>query len=213
MIKQLFPTAVAFPGGADDTFTASGSADKAVCVQANDGDTTHIYAGPTAIGWYEKYVMQVLSGAASLQSVTEYGIWRHDGGATSVSLLIDNGTAWTGDLGSAIGYASYNAAWTAGVTLPNVNSAPSGISCVANGTNNVLCTLLYREVDFTPAAGGFPFLITSLVGALLGPGVRLVDMPAIAALVRRRGRCLIQPHEYELAWRELRAHPFRAWSY
>lgn len=61
---------------------------------------------------------------------------------------------------------------------------------------------LYLDLDYVPPAGGFVCLVGSLAGAALG----LAEMANLAKAVYARTRSLILPREYEIAWREIRAH-------
>lgn len=77
------------------------------------------------------------------------------------------------------------------------------------GSAGVMLQVTYFDytVVFRPPAGGFAFLIGSLVGASLGAHLLLRDVEAIARAVR--GSVLLSREEVLTAWQELREdrHP------
>lgn len=102
--------------------------------------------------------------------------------------------------------------WTPAI----LNATEIGVMGTSTATALTM-TKLQATGNYTTGGGGFAFLVVSLVGAMLGANLALADMPGIAREVARthrpgEGISIIQVHEYEAALRELRAHPFRAWS-
>jgi hypothetical protein len=83
--------------------------------------------------------------------------------------------------------------------LQGVFFAGSGYPCIYR-TTSVWCVL-----DYTPVLGGFIFHML-FMGPLIALGLH--EMPALARALQRRTEFLIQPHEYERAWREWREHRF-----
>jgi len=64
------------------------------------------------------------------------------------------------------------------------------------------CTSLWMQVDYNVPAGGFVFMLLSLLGPVFGAGVLLREVAAAARLIR--GRVLLSPDEVRRAWAELR---------
>ena len=64
------------------------------------------------------------------------------------------------------------------------------------------CTSLWMQVDYNVPAGGFVFMLLSLLGPVFGAGVLLREVAEAARLIR--GRVLLSQDEVRRAWAELR---------
>ena len=205
---------------------AAGS--KLEAVAANDGDTSVIYAASGGAGVYQGFTFPVLLGvgdpvnSASITALTR----EYAHGAGHIYFVLWNDTA--GTFGSDTDYSpfvhgsggSYFTCTTAavgaagGLALSAVNGVHSIGFSGAGGPSNKAefwTTQVYRTVDFgygaVAGAGPFTHLISSIVGAFIGSGLSLREMPRISAFMRQKARIWLRPDEYELAWRA-----FREWK-
>ena len=83
------------------------------------------------------------------------------------------------------------------VTWLHLNCTPADGRAKRTTTLNIV-------LDWAPGAGGFAFLLVSVIGGLIGGNLALRDMPGIALEVGRtkkpgQGLHLIRPDEYEAA--------------
>lgn len=94
-------------------------------------------------------------------------------------------------------------------TVADIADSTLGIAFYRNegnpsGTGNTIrVTTAYLQVDAVVAAGGFAFLLASLIPGLLGAHILLQEIPEIAREVSKR-KTHIQAHEYLQTWRDLR---------
>jgi hypothetical protein len=81
-----------------------------------------------------------------------------------------------------------------------------GVVRAYNGyPNTYRTTSIWCVLTYVPVVGGFVFHML-FMGPLIALGLH--EMPALARALQRRTEFLIQPHEYERAWREWREHRF-----
>lgn len=141
---------------------------------------------------------------------TQSAGFRSSGGTLSELTITIPTTGTYYDITTAFTQAPGSVPWTPA----NLNSAQVGIRGTTGGTAGCQCTKIQVTGVYEVAAGGFAFLIGSLVGAMLGANLMMSHMPMIAgavAQVHRPGEMftIIQPHEFPRALAELKAHPYR----
>lgn len=202
------PTLAALPNatGSYTQWTVSGGS-RPSCVQTNDGDTTKVAltSGTTGI---DTYHMTNLPGAANQVTSVASGCYIRRtaaGGGTC------NVTMYDGTLGYSSGF-SLNISYTAhyysfnppsgGSWTPAIwNSAQAGPRRSVAGAAGCYCTMVYSNVVYTLAAGGFIYLLHSILAAV-GGGVTLSHLPGMARDIFHQTRSIIRPDEYAEAFRE-----------
>lgn len=122
------------------------------------------------------------------------------------------GTTWT-DQVTAYALAPGAVAWTPAI----VNATEIGIYSWGSAVDVPLCAKLYATGTFSLPGGGLVFLLASHVGWAIGANLLLEHMPRVALEVWRHklpglGRFMLEPDEWEPAWRAWRAHPFRVYG-
>lgn len=229
------PTQQDFPIGVHGSFDQWGlwgsAGSKLAAVASADGDTSVIYAASGGAGYYQAFYFPFLGGvgdpvnsASITASVREYA----HGAGHIFFVLFGNVTGTFGvdtDFAPTVhaaggAYASCtDPAAGAQLALAVVNGYHSLGFSGAGGPSNKAefwCTYFYRTVDYgygaSAGAGPFTHLIGSIVGAMIGSGLSLREMPAVSAMMKRKARKWLRPDEYETAWRAWREHKFAVWS-
>ena len=199
---------------------------KLEAVATNNGDTSVIYAASGGIGIYQGFTFPFMVGigdpinAGSITALTR----EYAHGAGHIYFVLWNDTS--GVFGSDTDFSpfvhasggSYFTCTTVGVGASGglALSAVNGVHSIgfsgAGGPSNKAefwTTQVYRTIDYGYAAGAgagpFTHLISSIVGAFIGSGLSLREMPRISAFMRQKARIWLRPDEYELAWKGLRA--------
>jgi len=219
---QINPTAEGFYTG----WTNAGGATKVISVtDAVDGNYIHDAGGIA----YQTFVLEDLPTEAVAIEGDVVGFERSRtagtpddpirirlrySGTDADSTNISNTTSFT-DYTKNFGTAPGAVPWT-----PTILNATEGgvVTLAAAFAQQNRCTRFYLYGNYTPAGGGFAFLVVGLVGGLLGASLMLADMPGIARAVAQArvpgvGVSIIQPHEYQRALDELKSHPFRRYSW
>ncbi len=206
-------------GVPSDQWSVAGGG-KVGAINTNDDDTQYIFDGtnghkqcynvtwPTDVGAVNSIKIFERVRQTGPDAIHIAGGVRNAGGETNYDpgVLPTNYTNYTSGALARPGGGTWGTAdCNNGVTYMQ-------FSLGSGGAGNGRATWGYLILDYEPPGGGFAFLIVSLVGAMLGANLALADMPGIAREVARDRISIIQPHEYERALAELRAHPFRVWS-
>jgi len=201
-----------------------GAPNKIAAVATNDGDTSLIYA--SSGGRYVRETMQFPAIAGVADPVTSASLTA----ITRCYLIGGGGRSYEAIWNSVLDLTNrqqevrlampnyvtvtYNAAG-AGLALAAVNGEHGFLFKAAGGPDQKAeywITHLYRTVNYDYVAGNageFAYMIGSLVGSFIGANLLFRDMPALARFLWARGRYLIKPSEYEIAfraWREARCH-------
>ena len=228
-VQQDFPIGV---NGAVDQWGLWGTAgSKLEAVASADGDGSVIYAASGGAGYYQAFFFPFLGGisdpvtsASVTGSVREYAhgaghiffvLW----GKTNGVFGVDTDFADSVHGGGGAYVQCTDAAAGAELALATVNGYHSLGFSGAGGPSNKAefwCTQFYRTVSYgfgaAPATGDFTHLISSIVGAMIGSGLSLREMPAVSAMMRRKARKWLRPDEYEEAWRAWREQKHAVWS-
>jgi hypothetical protein len=143
-------------------------------------------------------------------------------------IAMKNDTSWTLTYGTLLGAGwSQNAAvvvdtfsMNAYINLVITNPGDStlddstyGMLVYSNGAGSAYVGGAYFTMTYVPAGGAF-MLILSTALAAIGANLMLSEMPGVAKHLFRssRGEHVLEPSDYEPAWRALRAHNYPAWS-
>jgi hypothetical protein len=141
---------------------------------------------------------------------TLYAFMRYSGTNGFVSIVSGVPKSWTV---TEVTASFADCPGSSGWTVAQVNAAEQGVRAATSGTLMV-CAKLWVTGTYLPAGACF-IPILSLALAVIGPGLQLAHMPALARFIfeRRRmpggARVLIRSDEYEAAlgsWRAYR-HP------
>jgi hypothetical protein len=207
--------------GANDEWGLWGSAaSKIAALATNDGDSSVVYAVSGGRVVTDDYQFPPLLGvadpvtAASLTAVTRM----YSKGYGGRNYQIRWNSANTGVDRQAevhVAYPNYlditYSASGSGLAADAVNGE-HGIRFTAAGgpahAAEYWVTQLYRTVNFTygvGSTGDFTLFIGSLVGALVGSGLMLREMPLLSGYMAREFGRWLREDEYEPAWRDWRA--------
>jgi hypothetical protein len=210
--------------GADTNWpTVVGGGTKTSSIQRPDDDATTYITSTAGDGDQQSYSVRYME-FVSVSSIDMTGRIRHananPGGVIKLYVYL---------AGNRTGGASRSPSdtWTtytdSGLARPGGGSwAPADISLVQAGvvgtTNNAIkawCTTLYLTVNGDLHGGGyaFPDGIGSILLPLVGAGLLLSQMPAVAGEFNRRAVDVrapyrLSPADHEPAWRALREHRF-----
>jgi len=204
------------------------AANKLAAVAANDGDTSVIYAASGGRGVYETFTFPFLGGigdpvnAASITAITRH--YAHGAGHNYYVFFNRVAEAVIGvdaDFGPTVeagggGYVTCTtSAAGANLAAAAVNSQHSLGFHGAGGPSNKAefwVTQVYRTVDYGFGSAGsadpFTHLVASIVGAFIGSGLLLREMPRVSAFMKQRAGKWLRPDEYETAWRAWREQKF-----
>lgn len=201
----------------------AGGANILASLQTNDGDTSYGYSLSGEGRAQYLNPTQLPAAAAAVTSATNANLSKEDGpGGSGVTLNWD-GDSWNTGQALNTGYAyksdSHDAAR---MTVALINSDYLGVWQVTAGGRGIRTTYIRRTGNYVAGSGGFLWLLQSYVPFLIGAGLSLCHMTALARtiyeapMVWSHGkpicRSLIQPNEYAPALREWRAytHPVYA---
>ena len=92
-----------------------------------------------------------------------------------------------------------------------INASEIGVHRLAGTSNTMNVYKLNMTGNYQVGGGGFSFLVVGLIGAMLGGGILIGDMPGIVSAVQQAdpANSLITPGEVARAYAELKAHPHR----
>jgi hypothetical protein len=209
--------------GSPENWWFEGATSKIAAVQTNDGDSSFIYADSGGADKTILFSFPLLAGvtdpvtSASIVAWSRVYRWGGTpwGGSGQQCRMYWNSVAQT-NLADVLPDFYITLTYTVATpTLAAVNGF-HGIGIIGtNGPGNkyeVWCSQYYRSVTFDYVAPGggttqennFAHLASAIVGAI-GASLLLREMPALARAIFRRTRVLIQPREYEMAFREITA--------
>src|SRR5512143_1480704 len=189
---------------------------KIAALATNDGDTSLVYFVSGGRHVDDLYAFPALAGvadpvtAASLTTVIR--VYNTGAGGQNYWHMWNSvgvGTNRWGSFTKAYTTISFSAAG-AQLALAAVNGYHGCSFFAAGGPRaaaEVWLTQLYRTVDYNYLAGNageFAYMIGSLAGACIGAGLLFREMPDLARFLWKRGRYLIRPDEYEIAYRAWR---------
>lgn len=220
MVTDLYASDVS--GISIDQWLLGAGASKVAAVQTNDGDTSYIRSGTTNNG--QQFNVAWPTGIAAVNSLTAKGYAKYvttSGWHSGVGCYLAGVGADISNDVLTNAYALYTrtcvrpggGSWSAsdcrsGVTYLYVSTYTSP------GGGNVYCTQLWFTLDYTPASGGFNFIIGSLIGPLLGSALLLSQMPEIRAAynraaIRARIHSRMMPSDDQAAFNDLKYDPHR----
>lgn len=229
------PVQIDYPSGIgqfDEWWLWGSAPDKISAVATNDGDASVITSDTGGRQRVQNYTFPPLLGVAdpvisgSLTAVVrEYAhggghlFWIIWGAPTAAEALSSTEQAAAIHNGGGSYVAVSHTAAGGQLALSSVNTQ-HGLDMIGMGgpSNKAefFCTQFYRTVNFNygaaPAAGDFTHIIGSIVGAMIGAGLSLREMPAVSALMKKRALKWLRPDEYEIAWRAWREQKHRVWS-
>jgi hypothetical protein len=199
--RTLYPVAQ----GAFSAWTPAGATAVANLIDAVDGNNVTISgAGATS------YTMQQMSDG---EAVTGAVLWlRAQGDALSVmrsgwrtaDATLFESADWNPTVGS---YA--NGSTTLSLAPKVWDAEWNSIQAYFVSVDAPACTVtqLWAVVTYSAPGGGYGTILRRAMGALVAVG--LAEMPRLVRECYRRTGVLIEPHEIEAAWRELRAERWR----
>ena len=130
------------------------------------------------------------------------------GGTTVNATYRGPGAGWTTFVDDITALRPNSGTWTK-VDMTTLSTRFRGDGTGAGGVM-IQVTYFDYTVVFRPPAGGFAWLIGSLVGPMIGGSVLLGDVVKMSQyLAAKHGRLVLLPHELAIATRELREarHP------
>jgi hypothetical protein len=207
VISTLFPASVSL----DDPDFAFTGGTVVTAMNSDDGDTSYLEGLNTGP---ERHALDDLPNTANGGKVNQVDWiykWRNtDGSTQGKSGVYYNGVTDFDANKAGTGYTdtTFNrpnppggGVWTWDI----VNATEGVYDWIAASTGGFRVTLARLVVDWDPFAGGFAFLVGSLIGPFLGAAIGLHEIPALARfLFEQTGRRhRITPDSFRRAFEEL----------
>jgi hypothetical protein len=208
-VQFLFPQA---QGSYNTWANGAGAVPWNVGEGSDDGDTTYrVKTGGTT--GRDSYTVNAMPAAAAVNLYVVYmkprragagggttkGFCRYSGSDTDgVGRAIDIGYTMYSDPLSRPGGGSWDET--------SVNASEIGCAKTASGAANTNLTYMTLGVDYDPPAGGFAYLINSIIGATIGANITFGMMRDILrdVWIKSRGTRIITPDECWRAFQELK---------